>query len=250
VNIRRSGIAVVAFVLVLAAFAVADDLAPAFLIAGATSLLFLLTGVALFPRFRLRFSIPIPSAKLGDAETPSVRLADADIPLRPYIQVALCTLTRRHIPELVGCALIAVATLIIVGSGSASYRMLVTGWGLLALEGACIAGAMVLITCVAWADECRVLRRAHVTLAAISGVQSGLGHRQLTYEFYDETDVRYGGYTRSSNRPAQNAVFVFYNPNDPSQNRAHNSLFFHQIRVDSLAPLRLEEKSVDEQVPS
>ncbi len=249
-EIRRFGIAVVGYVLVFGAFAVADDLAPAFLITAATSLLLLLTGVALFPRFRVRFTVPIPSVEPERPESYSAQFAGVDIPLRPYIQVASCTLIPRRISELAGCALITVTTLAVVGSGSGSYRILVTGWGLFALEGACMAGAMVLLMCLGWVDECRSLRGTQVTLAPISGMQSGLSYQRLTYEFLDRNDDRYGGYTRSFWGKPENAVVVFYKPNNPNQNRAHRSLLFHQIRVHSVAVLRLQETMADEQMPS
>ncbi|HEY4842033.1 MAG TPA: hypothetical protein VIH78_08695 [Terriglobales bacterium] len=249
-DIRRFGIAVVGYVLVFGAFAVTDNLAPAFLITGATSLLSLLTGIALFPPFRVRFTVTIPSTESERSESYSVMVAGADLPLRPYIQVASCSLIPRHISELVGCALIAGATLIVVGSGAASYRMLVTGWGLLALEGACMAGAIVLLICLGWVDECRVLRGARPTLAPISWMQSGLGYQRLTYEFFDRNEDRYGGYTGSFGGRHENAVVVFYKPDNPNHNRAHRSLLFHKIQVHSIAPLRLTEKLEHEQVPS
>ncbi|MFZ1916965.1 MAG: hypothetical protein WAU58_05285 [Terriglobales bacterium] len=140
--------------------------------------------------------------------------------------------------------------MIIVGSGSASYRTLVTGWGLFALEGACMAGAVVFFVCLGWADECRVLRGARMTLAPISGMQSGLGYQRLTYEFLDRNGDRYGGYTRSFLGRSENAVVVFYKPNNPNHNRAHRSLLFHQIRIQSVAALRIPEESPHEQVKS
>jgi hypothetical protein len=249
VEIRRFGIAVVGYVLLFGAFAVADNLAPAFLITAATSLLLLLTGIALFPRFRFRFTVPIPSLEPEHSESYSVQLAGAGIPLRSYIQVASCTLIPRRIPELVACALIAAATLAVVASGSGSYRVLVSGWGLFALEGACIAGAMVLLVCLGWVDECRVLRRAQVTLAPINGMQSSLSYQRLTYEFLDGNGDRYGGYTRSFWGKPENVVVVFYKLSNPNHNRAHRSLLFHQIRVHSVAALRLPENTPDE-VPS
>ena len=135
-------------------------------------------------------------------------------------------------------------------SGSGSYRMLVTGWGLFALEGACMAGAMVLLMCLAWVDECRVLRGAQVTLAPISGMQNSLSYQRLRYEFFDRNDDRYGGYTRSFWGKPENAMVVFYKPNNPNHNRAHCSLVSHQIRVHSVAKLKLPENLVDGQVPS
>lgn len=248
-EIRKFGIAVVGYVLVFGAFAVADNLAPAFLMTAAASLMLLLAGIALFPCFRVRFTVPIRSVEPEHSESYSVQLAGVGIPLRPYIQVASCTLIPRRIPELAACALIAGSTLAIVASGSGSYCMLVTGWGLFALEGACLAGAMVWLTCLGWVDECRVLRGAEVTLAAISGMQSSLSYQRLTYEFLDCNDDRYGGYIRSFWGKPENAVVVFYKPSNPNQNRAHRSLLFHQIRVHSVAALRLPENIADEQVP-
>jgi len=249
VEIRRFGIAVVGYALVFGAFAVADNLAPAFLITAATSLLLLLTGIALFPHFLVRFTVPIPSVEPEHSESYSLQLAGAGIPLRPYVQVASCTLIPRRIPELAACALVSGAALAVVASGSGSYRMLMTGWGLFALEGACIAGAMVLLMCLGWVDECRVLRGAQITLAPISGMQSSLSYQRLTYEFLDRNDDRYGGYTHSFLGKPENAVVVFYKPNNPNHNRAHRSLLFHQIRVHSVAALRLPE-NMPHEVPS
>src|SRR5208337_3768942 len=59
-------------------------------------------------------------------------------------------------------------------------------------------------------------------------------------------DDRYGGYTRPTWGQPENSVVVLYKPN----NRAHRSLLFHQIQVHSVVPLRLPERSTDEQVPS
>lgn len=249
-DIRKFGAAMTAYVLLVGVFAVADNLTYAFLITASTSLLLLLLGAVLLPRFQTHFSIPIPSSESADAKIYFVKLAGADIPLRPYVQVASCTLSLRHIPELASCALLAVAVLVMIVSGSASYHLLVTGWGLFALEVACMAGAAVLLVCLGWADECRFLRGAHMTLAPISGSHSGLGLQRLTYEFLDSKRNRFGGYTRSFLGQSANAVVVFYKPNNPDHNRAHLSLHFHQIRINSVAALRLPEKAGNERVPS
>lgn len=241
----KFGLAAVAYVLLLGACAVLDDLTPAFLLTGAISLLLLLAGIAFLPGIRCVFHVPIPNAEVDGSNIYIVRIAGAEIPLRPYVQVATCTLSPRHIPELVASGLLTIVTMIVVASGIASYRNLLVQWGLFALEGACIAGGIILLMCLRWADECWILRRAHATLAAIPGISSGLAHQQLRYEFSDARGERFGGYTRLLGETTDNAIIVFYQPNSPDGNRAHCSLNFHRLRIQDVAALRLEEESLE-----
>jgi O-antigen ligase len=244
VGYGKFGFAAGAYVLLFAACAVLDNLAPAFLVTAVISIVLLLAGIAYFPRFLSGVKVAIPNAQEDGSH--SVTFAEADIPLRPYVQVAICTLSPRHIPELAACGIICIATIVVVTSGVASYRSLLLGWGLFALEGACMAGAGVLLLCLRWADECRMLRRSHATLAPVTAVQSSMAHQHLTYEFADSAGVRFGGYTRVFGEQAQNAVIVFFDPSNPDENRAHCSLNFHRIQVRSIEALKLVRSPTDE----
>ena len=246
----KFGLAAAAYVLLFGACAVLDDLTPAFLLTAAMSLVFLLAGIAFLPRIRPVLNVAIANAGERDSDAHGVRIAETEIPLRPYVQVMTCTLTPRHFPELVASGLLAIGTIVVVASGVASYRTLLVNWGLFALEGACIAGAVILLVCLRWADECWLLRRAHTVLAPITGMESGLAYRQLRYEFSDAAGNRFGGYSRILGEPVENAVIAFYEPDDPDENRAHCSLNFHRLRILAVGALRLGKESTTEGVSS
>ncbi len=246
----KFGLAAVAYVVLFGACAVLDDLAPAFLLTAAVSLVFLLAGIAFLPRIRPAIKVAIASAGEGDSDAIPIRIAETEIPMRPYVQIATCTLTLRHIPELVASGLLAIGTIAVVASGAASYRTLLVNWGLFALEGACIAGAVILLMCLRWANECWLLRRAHAVLAPITGMESGLAYRQARYEFSDSAGNRFGGYSRIFGESAENAVVVFYEPTNPDENRAHCSLNFRRLRIHAVGAPRLGKESTTESTSS
>lgn len=247
----KLGFAALAYLLMFATCAVLDDFKPAFLLTAAVSVLLLLAGAALFPRTQAAFRIGIPNVGEDDSDFHSLHLAGTQIALRPYVQVATCILSLRHVPELVACAVLSIATIVVVSSGMASYESLLLSWGLFVLEGACIAGAIVLLTCLQWADECLVLKRSHATVAPITGMHSTLAyHQQLSYEFVEGSGNRFGGYARVLGGTPENAVVVFYDPNNPDNNRAHLSLIFHRIRIHSVAASRLASASAERELPS
>lgn len=232
----KFGVAAVAYVLLFGVCAILDDLRPAFLVIAVTSIAFILTGIILLPRTRIVFQVLIPKAE-QDHPAYVIRVAGTEIHFRSYFQLARCTLSLRHIPELAACGILAIASVFVLMSRAASYQMLLVNWGLFALEGAVFAGAIVLFVCLRWAEECVSLRGAQAALAAITGISSSLEHRQFRYEFFDNKGNRFGGYARVLGRPEGNAVIAFYDPSNPDNHRVDGSFNFRQLRIDQVAAL-------------
>lgn len=235
----------VLYVSVFALCAIVDDFRPGFLLAAAFSLLFFLSGAVFFPRRLVAFKVGIPGTGAEVGSDQSILVAGTQIQLQPSPQFAVCTLGLRHGQELIACGILSITTIAVVLSGKASYEQLMHGFALFILEGACMAGGLILLFCQTWLVECRFLRRAHVTLGFPLSVGGGLVRQHLTYQFLVEGQ-RYGGYTSLGGGPEM--LVVFFEPRNPAQNLTQRSLLFHSVQVaflSSASPAQANVKSPD-----
>lgn len=241
--LSKTAVPSVIYGLLVAVAVVVEDLRYAFVPACIAVIIFLVAGYYLFPRRQatVQFSLPpaSPDGPVGHALT----LCNMEVAPKSYPQRLICLLQLHRVPQLIACGLLALATLLILTYGTASFAAFSSGGvAIFRIEFAAIGGLIVLLTAFLWMTEARMLRIAAITLGAVTDRRSNLRVTRITYEFRDAGGERRGGYAPVFGSDPDNGVVVFYDPSDPDRHITHRQLLFHRflVRVD---PVFEEEAS-------
>ena len=205
------------------------------------SLILFFAGAIYFPHWRAYFAVPWPALTAEadlDTQPRTLVIEDTPCPQLGYEQELIVALCIRRIPELLATAALAAATLYqLLAKKVLTLPYLDQGWGLFGVEFIAFAGWLVLLANLRWFFEQRFLRGAYYAIGTISKRDPGLFRNGIVYQFLDHDEQRHGGYGPLWGRGRDNAVFVFYQPNDPDKNAAHGSFLFHRLKVH-LIPMR------------
>jgi hypothetical protein len=230
---RHAGIVLVLYALLAGIAVIAVDLRLLLIPASGIALGLVAAGLVVFRPLRVHVRIPWPAQTDPEDEPGVIVVNGKSCPFLGYEQELLVAVGVRRPTELLSCSLLAVAALYVMlsgrGLGSAGSQI-----GAFDAEFICIAGCMVLVTCLRWFTERQFLRSARITFGSILGVDPGFYRSGVTYQFFDQNQERRGGKGPLPRHGNDNVVLVFYRPDDPDTNTIHGAFAFHQFGVELL----------------
>ena len=232
--LSRFPIISVAYVLLAAIAVVAIDLRIVLIPTAVASILLAIAGVVVLRRFTMGTSLPWPASK--NEQQGLVVIDGASFPFEGYEQELIIVVRPKRLLELGAGVLLSATvlgvTLLVPIATVQSFQV-----GMYETEFICIVGLLVLLMSVGWFTERRFLAKSRCTIGSLIGADPGFHLRSLTYQFLDAKRERRGGHGPFWSKGAGNAVVVFYDPDDPDVNAAHNAFFFHSFRL-ALVPAR------------
>lgn len=216
------------YVLLAAVAVIAIDLRIVLIPADLVSLACIGGGVLVFRRMSGALSLPWPATETP-ADELGVAVIDAtSLPFLGYEQELIVSVKTKHLPELIGCALLSGATLYFMVFSSV-FDAPDSGLQIGAYEAEiiCGAGLGVLLLSLRWFTERLLLQRSRYRIGTLIGRDPGFFRRGVTYQFFDQNHERRGGRGPLRGGTNDNAVLVLYDANQPDRNVAHGSFLFH-----------------------
>jgi len=228
----HAGIVAIVYVILAAISVVAVDLRLV-LIPTATAVLALIAGgFVVFRPLKTGVVLPWPVQSDTADEPPVIVINGEPCPLRGYEQDLVVAVRVRRLAELLGCCLLAGASLYFILAreigGEAGSQI-----GGFEAEIICMCGLVVLLTSLRWFTERRFLRLSRIALGSILATDPGFIRQGLTYQFFDQQGERRGGRGPLSNA-GDNLVLVLYWPSDADVNTVHGAFAFHKFHVGLL----------------
>jgi hypothetical protein len=212
--------------------------------AAIASIVLFVLGFVIFRRWTGAFTLPWP-ASLAEESVPEIIIAGTPCNQQPYDQELLVGFKVQRLPELT--ATIVLAALFLCGTlfNRLSAEPLIHGFNLFGLELVYLFAFAVPAMNLRWFAERRVLHKSYSSLGVISSRNPGFHQPEVIYEFRDHNSDRRGGRSQLGRSGTDNAVIVFFKPDNPDENIAQGAFQFHKFEV-RLVPNHQNGKELDE----